>query len=134
MTRSIAYSIARYLAVIAISLQALLPAAAALIQPEGVDVARYLCLPQQSDNDAALNAVAGDLRKLLQQDSPLEAALDGHCPFCTLVDPFALPAVLSLKTWRAGSFVGAPFGTYDPGLFHLALGPPLGPRAPPFHN
>lgn len=132
MKRSLRHLLARCLAVLALSLQLLLPGTMAAAQSGQVDVSRYLCAPSGHVTEAS-RAAAERLAKALGDETPAQPLFDGHCPLCTLVHAAPLPAPPVLTSPRR-VFVRVPDGVYQPPLVRLVQGPPLGSRGPPVHN
>jgi len=121
--------LARLLAVMAVTLQVLLPGSMAVAGARGDDLSGLMCAPS-GEVSAEGRAAAERLAVLLGDEQPHEAPADAHCGLCTL--PYAVPTA-------DRTLVAAPFRftakvepcSYQPGLVHRAQGPPLGSRAPP---
>lgn len=124
---------ARLVAMLAISLQAMLPGMVSVAQANGIDLAQYICLTPGEEPSAEAQAAALRLAEIIGYDLPEDhSSGDTHCPFCTLAQGAPLPPRV---------LVAAPFSfaithdfvLYEPGLHILAQGPPLGSRGPPSH-
>lgn len=121
--------LARLLAVMAVTLQVLLPGSMAVAGANGGDLQVLMCAPS-GEVTAEGRAATERLAILLGGEQPDEAPADEHCAQCTL--PYAVPVA-------DRTLVAAPFRftakvepcSYQPGLVHRAQGPPLGSRAPP---
>jgi len=131
MMRITGPSPARFLAMLAIILQALLPGTMAVAESNGVDVSRFMCVPS-GEMSPETRAAAERIAKLLGEDLPDEQAPGDHCPLCTLVHGVPLPEPAALNAPPAFEREQS-FGRFEPGLVHRAQGPPLGSRGPPFH-
>jgi hypothetical protein len=129
MTRMFGNRLARLLAVMAVTLQMLLPGSLAVAGTNGGDLSRLMCAPS-GEISAGARAAAARLADITGEQRPDPTPSDDHCPLCTL--PYAAAP-------NAPAFVPAPcrFAVevelipYQPGLIYRAQGPPLGSRAPP---
>ncbi|MBA3067388.1 MAG: DUF2946 domain-containing protein [Hyphomonas sp.] len=123
---------ARFLAILAVVLQVLLPGTLAVAQSQDIDLSRYLCAPDDQMS-AQARAMAERLAGVLDDEAPDHLIPDGHCPLCTLVQAAVLPdPVLVAAPVRFISETG--FVRYVPAFVHKAQGPPLGSRGPPAHR
>lgn len=131
MKRTTGLSLARFLAMLAIILQALLPGTMAVAESNGVDVSRFMCAPS-GEMSPETRAAAERIARLLGEDLPDEQPSGDHCPLCTIVHgvPLPEPAAFDAPTAfpREQTCV-----RYEPGLVQQAQGPPLGSRGPPSH-
>lgn len=129
MKRITGPSPARFLAMLAIILQAFLPGSMAVAESSGVDASRFMCAPS-GEMSPETRAAAERIAKLLGEDLPDEQPPGDHCSLCTLVHgvPLPQPAVFDAPTTFAREKV---FVRFEPGLLHQAQGPPLGSRGPP---
>lgn len=132
MMRWMANPFARFVAVVAVGLQSLLPSALAAAEATGVDVSRYLCATPGLELSAEAKAAAADLAQLLGEEDEQRAGLSGTCLLCTLVYAAPLPEPVLLDV-PARFEVLAAFNPYDPGLIPEIRGAPLGSRGPPSH-
>ena len=129
MARTPVFSLARFMAMLAMALQVFLPGAVAVAESKGVDVSRFLCAPS-GIMSAQSQATVERLAALLDDESDRQQAPDTHCPLCTLAqsaippEPVAAPAL----AWTP---VPCVYVRYEPGFVHQAQGPPLGSRGPP---
>jgi hypothetical protein len=131
MKRETGLSLARYLAMIAIVLQAVLPGSIVVAEANGVDVSRFICAPS-GEMSRESKVAAERIARLLGEDLPEETPFDGHCPLCTLVHgvPLPEPVIFAGPTALPVKLL---FVRYEPGLVRKAQGPPLGSRGPPSH-
>jgi hypothetical protein len=131
MKRATGLTLARFLAMLAIILQAFLPGTIAVAESNGVDVSRFMCAPS-GEMSPETRAAAERFAKLFGDDLPDEQPSGEHCALCTLVHGVPLPqsAAFDAPTAfpREQTFV-----RYEPGLVRRAQGPPLGSRGPPSH-
>lgn len=116
---------------LAIVLQAFLPASIAVAESSGFDVSRFVCAPS-GEMSPETRAAAERIAKLLGEDLPAEQPSGDHCPLCTLVHgvPVPEPAAFDAPTAFPRE---QPFVRFEPGLVREAQGPPLGSRGPPSH-
>lgn len=133
MKRGIAYSVARFLAMLAVTAQVLLPGTLAVAASNGVDVSRFICAPSgqlPAEAQAAIELMA----ELLGDEAPDHEPSDGHCPFCTLVHVIPLPE----RPTMAAPATFAPdrgYVRYEAGGFvRKAPELPRGSRGPPRHR
>ena len=132
MKRTVSFGAARFLAMLAIVLQVLLPGTLALAASSGIDVSRFICAPSErlsAEQKAAIEQIA----TLLGDEAPDGQQFGGHCPLCTLVHvaPLAEPAILVAP---ADYTSVTDYVCYERGGFvRTAQGPPLGSRGPPLH-
>lgn len=131
MDRAFGQKVARYLAMLAIILQALLPGTMALADTTGVDVSRFICAPSGQLSPES-RAAAERVAFLLGEEIPDDRQLGEHCAFCTLANGFTLPVPFTLEV-PYSFHDNAPCLRYEPGFAHKAQGPPLGSRGPPTH-
>ncbi|MFW6413332.1 MAG: DUF2946 family protein [Oceanicaulis sp.] len=131
MSLATRFKSARFLAMLAIVLQAFLPGSIAVAEADGVDVSRFLCAPS-GEMSPETRAAAERIARLLGETGPDEAPVDGHCPLCTLVHGAPLPEPVSIAEPSAVP-LEAKSTRYEPGLARKAQGPPLGSRGPPSH-
>lgn len=114
---------------LAIILQAFLPASVAVVESNGFDESRFMCAPS-GGMSSETRAAAERIANLLGEDPPAEQPLGDHCPLCALVHgvPVPEPAAFDAPTAfpREQTFV-----RFEPGLVREAQGPPLGSRGPP---
>lgn len=129
MKRTSGFTLARFLAMLAIVLQAFLPGSVAVAESNGLDVSRFMCAPF-GETSPETRAAAERIAKLLGEDLPDEQPSGGHCPLCTLVHgvPLPEPAAIVAPTAFPREQV---FVRFEPGLVREAQGPPLGSRGPP---
>lgn len=131
MKRTIGTSPARFLAMLAITLQALLPGSIAVAETKGVYVSRFMCAPS-GEMSPETRAAAERIARLLGEDLPDEQPSGEHCPLCTLVHGVPLPEPAALNATPSFEREQV-FVRFEPGLVHRAQGPPLGSRGPPIH-
>ena len=132
MKRGIKYSVARFLAVLAISLQVLLPGTLAIAESNGVDVSRLICVPSGQLSPEAKAAIQ-QIADLLVDEAPEQQPSDGHCPLCTLVHVVPLPEPVTVAEPAEFASV-TDYACYEPcRIVRKAQGPPLGSRGPPRH-
>ncbi len=130
MKRGFRHSTARFLAILAIVLQGLLPGTLAVAEANGVDVSRFICASSGSVSAEAKAAIE-ELAKLLGEEVPDRQSVNGHCPLCTLVHAIPLPEPVTLAVPAEHASVADPV-RYEPGgLVQKTQGPPLGSRGPP---
>ena len=130
MKRGFRYSTARFLAILAIVLQGLLPGTLAVAEVNGVDVSRFICA-SSGQVSAEAKAAIEELAKLLGEEVPDRQSFNGHCPLCTLVHAIPLPEPVTLAVPAEHASVADPV-RYEPGsLLQKTQGPPLGSRGPP---
>lgn len=131
MTRPVVRLLARWLAVMALCLQALSPVSMAVAGENGVDLSRYLCVTPGVEVSAQTRAAARELAVMLgEAGDEAPSASDETCPLCTI----STPALLPLPPAAAGPCCILPAfhpAAYAPGLFHRPHGPPVGVRGPP---
>ena len=132
MTRSPGLTPARFLAMLAMVLQVLLPVSMAQAQSQGVDVSRFICAPTGEVSPES-RAAAEWIAKLLGEETPDEHSSDRHCPACTLSHAAALPDPITVAV-PCASPRGQMSVRYRPGLIREAQGPPVGARGPPSDN
>ncbi|WOR14432.1 DUF2946 domain-containing protein [Hyphomonas sp. FCG-A18] len=132
MLERLASRVTRLLAMLAISLQIMLPGMVSVAQANGIELGQYICLipgeePSDEIKDAArrIAEIVGDI----PEEEPLDAE---HCPFCTIAHGAPLPAC-TLVTIPLSFALVQDFVLYEPGLLIPAQGPPLGSRGPPSH-
>jgi hypothetical protein len=131
MKRATGLTLARFLAMLAIILQAVLPGSLAVGESNGVDVSRFLCAPS-GEMSPETRAAAERIARLLGEDLPDQQPTGEHCPLCTLVHGVPLPEPIALDAPTAFPREQV-FVRFEPGLVHRAQGPPLGSRGPPSH-
>ena len=129
---NIRHGVARFLAILAIVLQGLLPGTLAFAASNGIDVSRVVCGSTEHLSAEAKAAIA-ELAKLFGEETPDHQPLDGHCPLCTLVNvtPLPEPAIVAAPAPLASVTVLVRFEA--DGLVRKAHGLPLGSRGPPRH-
>lgn len=129
MTRALGARLARLLAVMAVTLQVLLPGSMAVAGAKGGDLSGLMCAPSGGVS-AESRAATERLAALLGEDPPDETPADEHCAPCT-------PPYVGALNDRTLVAVPCRFITevehviHQPGLVHRAQGPPVGSRAPP---
>lgn len=123
----------RFLAVLAVTLQVLLPGLIPVGHGGGVDVTSMLCAPSGKAPSAEAVAAAKVFADLRDEGDRDEPDVGDHCPLCALTHgaPVPLPIVLPVPHSYAGK---APFIRFEPQFAHFPQGPPLGSRAPPLHG
>ena len=130
MKRGFRYSTARFLAILAIVLQGLLPGTLAVAEANGFDVSRFICA-SSGQVSAEAKAAIEELAKLLGEEVPDRQSFNGHCPLCTLVHAIPLPEPVTVAVPAEHALVADPV-RYEPGsLLQKTQGPPLGSRGPP---
>lgn len=129
MRRSTALKLTRFLAVVLITLQALLPGTVAIAQPGGIDFSRYICAPS-GDLSPQSRAAAEKIARLLGEMPAEESHSGDHCPMCTLAHgtPLPKPVTVDAPVFHPREHI---FVRFQPGLTRKAQGPPLGSRGPP---
>ena len=132
MKRSIRCRVAKFLAMLAIVLQVLLPGTLAIAASNGIDVSRFICAsPGQLSAEA--KAAIEQLAKLLGDEASDRQPFDGHCPLCTLVHVMPLPEPATVAAPAELTSI-TDYVCYEPGgVVRKAQGLPLGSRGPPFH-
>ena len=132
MRRSFGHRAARFLAMVAVCFQVILPGAIPLAQAQGIDLARYICAPYGQPLDAEAKAAVQRLAELTGEEAPAPEFPDTHCPLCTLahsvlvVEP--VPTAEPVPDNVEICFAPTTFGPVQ-----AAEGPPLGSRGPPSH-
>ncbi len=132
MKRITGFTLARFLAMLAIVLQAFLPGSIAVAESNGLYVSRFLCAPS-GEMSPETRAAAERIARLLGEDPEDERPAGAGCPLCTLTHavPLPEPAIIAAPT----SFPHEQaFVRFEPGLVRPAQGPPLGSRGPPLHT
>lgn len=121
--------LSRFLAVVLIALQALLPGTVAIAQPGDIDFSRYICAPSD-DLSPQSRAAAEKIARLLGEMPAEESHSGGHCPMCTLAHgaPLPKPVTVDAPVFYPREHI---FVRFQPGLIRKAQGPPLGSRGPP---
>lgn len=129
MRRATALKLTRFLAVVLIALQALLPGTAAIAQPGDIDFSRYICAPS-GDLSPQSRAAAEKIARLLGEMPAEESHSGDHCPMCTLAHgaPLPKPVTVDAPVFYPREHI---FVRFQPGLIRKAQGPPLGSRGPP---
>ena len=130
MKRGFRYSTARFLAILAIVLQGLLPGTLAVAEANGVDVSRFICA-SSGQVSAEAKAAIEELAKLLGEEVPDRQSVNGHCPLCTLVHAIPLPEPVTLAVPAEHASVADPVRYELGNLAQKTQGPPLGSRGPP---
>ena len=133
MGRSFQFRAARFMAMVAVCLQVILPVAVPLAQAKGVDLSSLICAPYGQDLNAETRAAVLRLATLVDDETaPEPVRLDGHCPLCTLSHNVLLPQPVTVveATSEHGATCVPPS---DSGPVREAEGPPLGSRGPPTH-
>lgn len=123
--------IARLLAVLAVSLQAMLPGALAHAEAKGADVSRYICA-SGGQISPEMRAAVQLLADLAGDPTPAEDPSLGDCPLCTLVHGVPLPQPVAIPAPTA-LVQGVNLVRRGLAISGAVQGPPLGPRGPPTH-
>jgi hypothetical protein len=121
-----------WLAVLAVSLQVLLPGAMAPAHADDVSLAGLLCHPSGQSLTAEAREALEEFAELTGQGEPDDRSMADHCPLCALSHGATLPLPIVVAGPKAAGDV-ASFQLFETRFVHLAQGPPLGPRAPPAH-
>ena len=129
MRRPTALKLTRFLAVVLIALQALLPGTVAIAQPGDINFSRYICAPS-GDLSPQSRAAAEKIAGLLGEMPAEESHSGDHCPMCTLAHgaPLPKPVTVDAPVFHSREHI---FVRFQPGLIRKAQGPPLGSRGPP---
>jgi hypothetical protein len=125
-------NVGRFLATLAMVLQALLPGTLAVAESQGVDVSRFVCAPSGEFSPQS-RKTAERLAALFGDEPPDDEHADEHCPLCTLSHTVLLIAPVNLVAPIRPNNTPV-LARYSPGLVYEARGPPLGSRGPPSHN
>ena len=123
---------AKFIAVLAIVFQAILPGALAAAYPERIDLAGVFCLPSGDRTPAAAQAM--DALADLLEDERETGGAQTDCPLCVTAHA-ALPSAPETATGaprHPAETVRAP--PYETLSARRTQGPPLGLRAPPSFN
>ena len=129
MTLDFGHSFTRFLMMLAVALQLLLPGALALVQTNGVDLSRFICAPSGAISADARTA-AERIAKLMGEDKPDEPPFEAHCPLCTLVHGAMVFDPATLAAPRV-AVCDVDFVRYASSVAREAQGPPTGSRGPP---
>ena len=132
MRHSVAHRVARFLAILAIGLQVLLPGTLAVAASNGVDVSRFICASAGTLSAEATAAIT-ELAKLLGDEAPDRQPVDRHCALCTLVHAVPLPVPADM-VGPAGLTSVSDYIRYESaGSVRRVPVLPLGSRGPPRH-
>lgn len=130
MTRSLSASLARFLAVAALLIQAVMPwAMAAAAERSPNLVAHYCSTPGENPGAVTIGA---ELSKLLAEKEGKKTQGDPphDCGDCVLGQPVPVPEAITFKA-PAMLPVSADVPLFEVRFVQAARGPPLGARAPP---
>jgi hypothetical protein len=119
----------KVLALLALTLQVILPGSAPTGRSGEFDVGRFICAPS-GQVSAEMRSAAERLAILLDEDAPEKMQSEGHCFLCNIVHTAPLPGpfLTGELARRAPDFN---YAVYDPGFVRKAQGPPVGQRGPP---
>ena len=129
MRRATVLNLPRFIAMVLIALQAVMPGTVAIAQPNAIDFSRYLCAP--SDELSPESRAAVEQIAILLGEAPPGAPHSGdHCQMCTLAHgaPLPKPVTVDAPVFYPREHI---FVRFQPGLIRKAQGPPLGSRGPP---
>lgn len=121
---------ARFLAAIAISLQVLLQGAMAWAPSQGFDLTSLYCASPELERSPEATAALRELAVSTGLEEPGHDPHSEHCPLCVLVHGAPLQAQPRLNP-PAPAPQPVCVLVFEPAFHTLALGPPLGSRAPP---
>lgn len=112
-----------------VCLQLALPGALALVQPDRLDTASWICAPSGQVSQDGINAIE-EFLKHTRHETPGGADGLGHCPFCASVEiVLALPNLVATLPCAGKAQTPLFNDNNDHGRF--AISAPLGGRAPP---
>ena len=130
--RRVGGHIAKFLAILAVVLQVLLPGTLALAEANGVDVSRFIC-GSSGQMSAETKVAVERLAKLLGHDAPDPQPLDGPCTYCTLVQAVPLPEPVTSAA-PTDFAAGTAYVRCEAVAFvRKTAGTPCGSRGPPSH-
>lgn len=119
----------RFLALVALATQALMPGSMAAASTRSSDLPSILCA--MPDMQGARSAAGSDLAELITKKSqPDPASSDHDCPACVLAQTALLPELVVLKSPVTGG-VAHTAPIFEVQFAHVPRGPPVGSRAPP---
>ena len=121
---------ARLLAAFAIGLQVLLQGAMALGPSKGFDLTSLYCASPDLQRSPEVTAALRELAISTGLEVPVEKTDTEHCPLCVLVHGAPIQAQSRLMAPVRAQQTITPV-VFEPAFHTLALGPPLGSRAPP---